>query len=57
MNDAAPKAEKETSGALSTPELAAEGGFPGWLCVGGAFLCLFCSFGFLSAYAESQNMT
>lgn len=38
----------ETSPAAA-PRLAPEEGFQGWLCVVGVFVCIFCTFGFLSA--------
>jgi len=31
------------------PDMIPDEGFRGWLCVFGAFICLFCSFGFLNA--------
>jgi hypothetical protein len=34
---------------LVKPDLPPEGGARGWICVVGAFICLFCTFGFLNA--------
>ena len=31
------------------PDFPPEGGTRGWICVAGAFICLFCTFGFLNA--------
>ncbi len=45
-HEAAPKSEAKG------PDLLPEEGFKGWICVVGAFICLFCSFGFLNAYVH-----
>jgi hypothetical protein len=34
---------------LTKPDLPPEEGVRGWICVIGAFICLFCTFGFLNA--------
>lgn len=33
----------------AAPQLPPEEGIQGWICVGGAFLSFFCTFGFLNA--------
>ena len=40
---------EERGNNIDQPKLPPEEGFQGWLCVIGAFICLFCSFGFLNA--------
>lgn len=44
--------EQKNDGA---PALPPEEGLQGWLCVLGAFLGLFCSFGFLNAYVPPHS--
>lgn len=45
-------AGKEPSAVAALPP---EEGIKGWLCVFGSFLTLFCTFGFLNAYVDSQD--
>ncbi|KAF2009284.1 MFS general substrate transporter [Aaosphaeria arxii CBS 175.79] len=56
MTEAAPDAvetfARETKEELSLPP---EGGTKGWLCVSGAFLAIFCTFGFLNAIGVFQT--
>ncbi|KAI1501365.1 major facilitator superfamily domain-containing protein [Biscogniauxia marginata] len=50
--------DKEEQGKNSqhlSPETAHEEGVRGWLCVVGSFICIFCTFGFLSAMGLFQT--
>lgn len=50
-NSSNPRTEltKESVPLTTEPDLPPEGGVRGWICVAGAFICLFCTFGFLNA--------
>ena len=39
------------------PTIPAEGGRDGWLCVVGATIGLFCTFGFLNAWVFNRTIT
>jgi hypothetical protein len=39
------------SSPATIPAETQDGGLRAWTCVAGAFLCQFCSFGFINAYA------
>lgn len=51
---------KENAPSVEQPkepfDIAPEGGARGWLCVAGAFLTIFCTFGFLNAYVVTLNL-
>jgi len=47
--------KREAEATPKKADLLPEEGYRGWLCVSGAFLCLFCSFGFLNAYVFQRS--
>ncbi|KAJ6128117.1 hypothetical protein N7471_009334 [Penicillium samsonianum] len=49
------EAAKESVPIATEPDLPTEGGVRGWICVVGAFICLFCTFGFLNAIGVFQT--
>ena len=57
MSDASTKENVPSARPLQEgSDLAPEGGTRGWLCVAGAFLSIFCTFGFLNAYVVAPNL-